>query len=60
MTENQYSIHSFTNGIKEIYKCLKPETGILIYISTSKPEKRISLLTGTEYNVKIDIEEISI
>jgi hypothetical protein len=58
MTDNQYAVHSFTNGIREVYKCLKPEVGVFVYISTGRPEKRIGLLTGTEFKVKIDIEEI--
>jgi hypothetical protein len=58
MTDNQYAVHSFTNGIREIYKCLKPESELFVYISTGRPDKRISLSTGTEFKVKIDIEEI--
>lgn len=48
----------FSAAIKEIYKTMKKD-GILYYLSTAKPEKRISFLTNTNHNAKVEIEEIS-
>jgi hypothetical protein len=70
MTENCYDIildkacldfvgNNLQKALHEIYKCLD-YNGIFYHISTSKPEKRLKLLTDVDYKLKIDMQEISI
>jgi hypothetical protein len=47
----------FSDAIKEIYHSLNID-GVFYHVSIAKPAKRVSLLTDSEFRIKLDVEEI--
>jgi hypothetical protein len=58
MTNPKNPEENFKTCLQEIFRSMKIN-GVFYYISTSKPDKRISLITSASLNLKIEIEEIS-
>lgn len=58
LTNSNNTNNSYSNIVKEIYKTMKEESVFYLF-STSKPDKKINVLSSSGVKVTLEVQEIS-